>query len=289
MKFTVFLASLLLHTAANAAVLPTLPVEKLRAQLGQTISIVFNDESEALYGDLLSHDLHLDKVCEAIKALAKDKPRAIFIDMDIAIAPEAAKCIAEAGVANGIRLTADYDPLFLSQDLRMILRSISIGSAMLATKVVAGQTVEARPNKARWLNPSTRVSLVKPAAVPYIQPAYFINLVNGLDDQALRSVHIPWARAVMVADFTEVDVPKIAIQDILAGRTETVAGKYTFIGVDQDKYDAMSSAGGEVINGVFLHQQFTAAYLALMAEDLGPAPGSLIIFGEFSEDLATDK
>lgn len=260
-----------------------MPISLLEGQLNKTVSIVFDDESEALYGDLLDNKLHLNKICDALVLMAEDKPKSIFIDMDITVDPIAAECIADAAEKNDLRITVDYDPSLISVELEQKLKVLSVGTAKTMTKVMDGYEYEAPTSNSavHWLNPRTRVELVKPAVTPYIMPAYFISLVSGLPEELLNQVRVEWSRKVTLSEFSESKTPKIPLQQVLEGETGALADKYVFIGVDQDKYDAMSNSSGEIVNGVFVHQQFLAAYLSLLELEREPESGSMIIFGEY--------
>lgn len=277
LRILIFILSFV-ATSTFATELPHIPISKLNAQLDKTISIVFDDESEELYGDLLSHRLHIDKVCEVIKALENNPPRSIFIDMDITENPLAAGCIAAAARKIGVKITADFDPHLVSAATKDDLKDVSVGTAQVNALVI-GENPRGNYEQSPWLAPETRVALVKPAVLPYSMPAYFLNLVNGLDEDDLRKIDITWNRNITLAEFYET-APKISIQEVLQGNTSTLKDKYVLIGVDQDKYDSLSNSRGEVINGVFLHQHYTAAYLALMEGSIEVPPSPMIIFGE---------
>lgn len=277
-----FLSVFTFINLAHADEVQYYPIADLKAELPKTLSVVFDDNSEKLYGDLLDHKAHLDLICEVIQKMEGHEPKAIFIDVDVTMDLQAAACIVEAATKLNIPLTIDFDPNVLSAATQKKLDNVSIGSAAILTKVMDGfdyQENQTPGVTSQWLNPNSRVSHIKPAAIPYRNPAYFINLVNGVADSQLRKINISWARNVWLTEFSEVEVPKISFQEVLSGHVETASGKFVLIGVDQDKYDSMSNAQGEIVNGVFIHQYLTAAYLALLAKgEVAPKEGS-IIFG----------
>lgn len=261
--------------------LPSLPYNMISKYLPETMALVFNDESEDLYGDLLKNRLHVDLVCKALNMMAKDRPKAIFIDIDVAINPKAAACISETAIQLGLRVTLDFDPTEVVPDLSQFNGFISVGYAQVLTNTMSDSGFTQRPTSGSgWLAPKTRVNLVKPAVIPFRIPAYFVALVQGLPEQDLRKLNYSWNRKITLAEFSESQTPKISIQEVLAGKTDALADKYVVIGVDQDKYDAFSNPQGEIVNGMFIHQQFIAAYLSLMNENVIPADGEMIIFGE---------
>ena len=284
-KFLVGFSCLFLSIIASAnsggMILPTLPYSMLAAELPQTMAVVFNDESEKLYGDVMDNNLHVDKICQVIEAMADTPPRSVFIDWDVYADPAAAECIkiVATELEIPITLTQNIDKPTVFSDSNYV----AYGYPQVLTRVENRSELPS-PQKGNhnWLDANARVGLVAPAVIPFSIPAYFLTLTQGVDEKDLLKLSFYWSRRVAVSEITEQNVPKTSFQEVISGASKSYAGKYVFIGVDQDKYDAFTTVKGEVVNGVFAHQHFAAAYLSLKAATFPPEVAPMVIFGEYT-------
>lgn len=234
---------------------------ELKGSFGEAVALVFNDESEKIYGDL-KYDLNLDILCETIKEIASQSPKVIMFDIDLSSNLSAAKCLL--GVSDDFKLnyvltndiTEIFEKLTPEQNSRIVTSNPRIHSPHLP-----GERTETVNS---WLKPETRVTELAPILFPLTVPSYFAMVVMGSHESELGSLNWNWVRYLRLLNFSERNITKVSYQEVLSSKKQkSFIDKYVFVGVDQDKYDSLSNKDGEVVNGVFLHVQFFAAYKTL--------------------------
>lgn len=231
-----------------------LSYSSIEAELSDSVALVFDSKSEELYGPLRGNKLQIKKLCEAVRAIAPQRPKVIVFDVELNADTEGAECLLQLSDQYGLNYVV-YD------EKDTAFRNLNEEQGK---RIQAGYfNVFVRRNEDK------SVREVRPQILPYQVAAFFIAQLAGMSDAEARSANYSLPYRIALHQMSESFITKVPYQDAIENRSKIHFGdKIVFVGVDQNEHDVFVRPDGEPVNGVFLHMLFLGAYRAAARETL---------------------